>query len=238
MRTSACVRSLIAAAAIATVVSGGAPVLCVAALRAQAPSSNSTPGSKTAKPQAQDSPSGSATAATADAAKARSSPADDNPFPEEQSKAAQKEASDEDRADRKAADAGPAGGGDSFDPGKAASSSSRDKLAGMDVLGDHDARIANGAGGTIVNPKLSLEDLKVGQQYLGMGNYQGAYERFKEACKVNPANVEAVFYLAEAARKTAHLDESAENYRIYLQVQPDGSKAKAARKALAQLQGK
>ena len=71
-----------------------------------------------------------------------------------------------------------------------------------------------------------------------MGNYPGAYERFKEACTVNPGNVEAVFYLAEAARKTAHLDESAQNYRLYLQVQPDGAKAKAARKALDQLNGK
>jgi hypothetical protein len=55
---------------------------------------------------------------------------------------------------------------------------------------------------------------------------------------VNPGNIEAVFLLAEAARKTAHLDESAENYKIYLQVEPQGAKAKAARKALAQLQGK
>jgi tetratricopeptide (TPR) repeat protein len=122
-------------------------------------------------------------------------------------------------------------------PGEAGSSS-RDKLSGLDLLGDNDSRIANGAGGVILDPKLSAQDLKVGQQYMQMGDYPGAYSRFKEACAVNPDNLDAVFYLAEAARKTAHLDESAQNYKLYLQVQPEGSKAKAARKALAQLQGK
>jgi Flp pilus assembly protein TadD len=167
---------------------------------------------------------------------AKTPDADENAFPEAQSEAAEKQATENESADRKAASSGSAVAPGS--PESETGSSSRDKLKGLDLLGDNESRIANGAGGTIVDPKLSAQDLKVGQQYMGMGDYAGAYGRFKEACTVNPGNVEAVFYLAEAARKTAHLDESAENYRIYLQVQPDGPKAKAARKALAQLEGK
>ncbi len=162
--------------------------------------------------------------------------ADENAFPEAQSEAAQKQASEDESADRKAASTGSAVAPGT--PDAAAGSSSRDKLRGLDLLGDNESRIANGAGGTVVDPKLSAQDLKVGQQYMAMGDYQGAYSRFKEACTVNPGNIEAVFYLAEAARKTAHLDESAENYKLYLQVEPDGPKAKAARKAIIQLQGK
>ena len=105
-------------------------------------------------------------------------------------------------------------------------------------MGDNDSRIATGAGGVVLNPKLAADDLKVGQQYIAMGNYIGAYERFKEASIVDPGNAEAVFYLAEAARRTQHLDEAATDYKLYLQVDGNGAKAKQARKALAQLQGK
>jgi tetratricopeptide (TPR) repeat protein len=202
-----------------------------AAQQAAAPSAQSTQSAQASPP------------AQASAAKTSQAPinhpgvkpaaADENAFPEAQSEAAQRQAADEESADRKAASSG------SSTPSAADSgSSSRDKLAGIDILGDHDSRIANGAGGTIVDPKLSLEDQRVGRQYMQMGDYVGAYNRFKEAATVNPANADAVFYLAEAARKTAHLDEAAENYRIYLLAEPDGPRAKAARKALAQLQGK
>ena len=213
---------LSAAALLLGVLAGGGA--CRAAQQAAQPAAQPGAPAKAAPPASAQSKSQNA----------KPSPVEENPFPEEQSEAAQKQATAQDKQDRKAADAGSAVAPDSPDAG----SSSRDKLAGMDILGDHESRISNGAGGTVVDPKLSLQDLKVGQQYMGMGNYQGAYERFKEACAVNPGNVEAVFYLAEAARKTGHLDESAENYRVYLQVQPDGGKAKAARKSLAQLQGK
>ncbi|HEY0785242.1 MAG TPA: hypothetical protein VGD62_05175 [Acidobacteriaceae bacterium] len=188
-------------------------------LRAQQPSA--TPPAQTAAPQPTPAPK----------PKAAPDPADDNAFPQEQSEAAQKAAQAEEKADRKAASSGPA------EP-EANASSSRDKFKGVDLLGQGDSRTANGAGGTIVDPALSTRILHVGQQYMGMGNYSAAYQRFKEACAVDPANVEAVFYLAEAARRTAHLDESATNYHIYLDAQPAGPKAKAARKALAQLQGK
>jgi hypothetical protein len=165
----------------------------------------------------------------------KATPADGNAFPEAQSEAAQKQATEQEKSDAKAADSGSASGAGA---GSKQSSSSREDMKGLDLLGDNQSRIANGAGGTVIDPKLAATDLRVGQQYMQMGDLQGAYSRFKEATIVSPGDPDAVFWLAEAARKTAHLDESAENYKIYLQVEPGGTKAKAARRALAQLAGK
>lgn len=158
------------------------------------------------------------------------SSADDNPFPEAESKAAAKEA---DAAD-KSASSGPAATPDDTVP----ESSSRSRFKGIDVLGDHDSPASNGSGGTVKDPELAKKDIRIGQLYMGDGNYPGAYARFKEATEVGPGNAEAVFYLAEAARKTAHLDEAAANYQLYLQADPKGKHGKEAKKALSELAGK
>ena len=159
-----------------------------------------------------------------------------NPFPEAESEAAAKAAENAD----KNASAGPApdssapGDSDATEP----SSSSRSRMNGLDLLGDNDSRTSDGAGHTIVNPKLGADDVKVGQLYLAEGDYTGAYARFKEATQVAPENADAIFYLAEAARKTAHLDEAASNYKLYLSAEPKGKRAKDAKKALVELAGK
>jgi tetratricopeptide (TPR) repeat protein len=157
-------------------------------------------------------------------------PANDNAFPEAESEAAQKSAN----AAEKSASNGPA----ATSPGAAPDSSSRSGMQGIDLLGENDSRISNGAGGVVEDPKLAKEDLRVGQLYMGEGNYAGAYSRFKEATLVGPGNAEAVFYLAEAARKSAHLDEAAKNYQLYLEADPKGKKAKDSKKALEELSGK
>ena len=164
------------------------------------------------------------------AVQAKPAPADDNAFPEAESEAAAKDANAAD----KAASNGPA----ASEPGKEPDSSSRLRMKGVDLLGDHDAHDSNGAGGLVNNPKLAKEDVRVGQLYMGDGNYAGAYSRFKEATEVGPGNTEAVFYLAEAARKTAHLDEAAANYKLYLDADPKGKHSKDAKKALVELAGK
>ncbi len=163
-------------------------------------------------------------------AQAKPSPADDNAFPEAQSEAAQKDAN---AADKSASD-GPADNS----PAEGGESSSRTRLKDIDVLGDHDAHGSNGAGGMVENPELAQQDVRVGQLYMADSNYVGAYARFKEATQVGPGNAEAVFYLAEAARKTAHLDEAATNYKLYLEADPKGKHGKDAKKALAELAGK
>lgn len=161
------------------------------------------------------------------------STADDNPFPEDISKKA-------------AADAGspapdaPAAKSDkpptSANGSKPAPdySSSRTGLKDLDST-DSESRISDGAGGYIHDPKLAAQDVKVAQFYLVNQDPKGAYSRFKEATKVDPTNPDAVFGLAEAARALKLTSEAADNYRVYLDAFPDGSKAKAARKALAQL---
>ena len=162
--------------------------------------------------------------------------ADSNAFPEAESEAAQKKAEADAGNDgvAPASSGAPAAAPEDTEP----SSSSRSRFKGVDLLGDNDSRTSDGAGHTIVDPKLGAKDLKVGQLYMAEGDYQGAYARFKEATQVAPGNTDAVFYLAEAARKTSHLDEAASNYKLYLNVKPNGKRAKDALKALKELAGK
>jgi tetratricopeptide (TPR) repeat protein len=159
--------------------------------------------------------------------------ADENPFPEDISrKAAQGDDSSSSDSKPPTSPAKPGS------PGAApsdADSSSRSEIQGEGDLGDNGNRISNGAGGYIVNPKLASEDVRVGGFYLDRHDYKGAYLRYKEASLADPENADAVFGLAEAARGLSHKDEAAQNYRIYLDVVPDGKKAKEARKALAEL---
>lgn len=157
--------------------------------------------------------------------------ADENPFPEDVSKkaaaAAGNLAPDAPKADK------PPSSGDSKSPAPDYSSS----RTGLHDIDDdsRESRISYGAGGYIHDPKLAAQDVKVGGFYLTNGDYKGAYDRFKEATKVNPENPDAVYGLAEAARGLKLNSEAADNYRIYLDAFPDGPKAKAARKALGQL---
>jgi tetratricopeptide (TPR) repeat protein len=157
------------------------------------------------------------------AQKPKKSTADDNPFPEDISKQAEDEAKARDAAAAKPA------------PAAAGESSSRDKLDNMDLEGDRDTRVANGAGGLVHDPKLAADDIHVGQFYLNREDYKGAYARFKEATQADPENPDAVFYLAEAARRMNHKDEATQNYELYLAALPNGPKAKEAHKALKDL---
>jgi tetratricopeptide (TPR) repeat protein len=154
----------------------------------------------------------------------KKSTADDNPFPADVS---EKAAADAKARDAEAAKPAPAA--------TAGESSSRDKLNNLDLEGDRDSRISDGAGGIIHNPKLAADDVHIGQFYLNREDYAGAYARFKEATQADPENPEAVFYLAEAAHRMNHKGEAVQNYQLYLDALPNGPKAKEARKALHDL---
>ncbi len=108
-------------------------------------------------------------------------------------------------------------------------------MESLDLEGDRDSRISDGAGGVIHDPRLAADDIHVGQFYLNREDYKGAYARFKEATQADPENADAVFYLAEAARHMNHRDEAVQNYQLYLAALPDGPKAKEANKALREL---
>ena len=169
------------------------------------------------------------------------STAEDNPFPEDISKKAAAAGSSTPDAlapDASAPNAPSSGSNKAPEPADnsaPATSSSRTGLRGLDDADTPESRISDGAGGYIYSPKLAAQDVKVGTYYLDNGNFEGAYSRFKEATKVDPGNSDAVFGLAEAARGLKHNSEAADNYRIYLDGVSNGSKAKAARKALAAL---
>jgi tetratricopeptide (TPR) repeat protein len=161
----------------------------------------------------------------AEAAQGASNP--DNAFPEAKSEAAQKHAQD-----------GAPNGAAPFVNGEPYSSSRSRAGSLNDLLGTNESPVSDGAGHFINNTKLAKEDIRVGKFYLGQGNYAGAYMRLKEATEVGPGNVEAVYLLAEAARKSSHLDEAETNYKLYLEVEPNGRYAKDSLKALKEMAGK
>jgi hypothetical protein len=80
------------------------------------------------------------------------------------------------------------------------------------------------------------EDLSVAKFYLNDENYQGAYLRAKDAVNIQPEFSAAHFTLAEIAQKMKKKDEAIAEFQTYLKLDPEGEKAKAAKKALAELQ--
>ncbi len=80
------------------------------------------------------------------------------------------------------------------------------------------------------------EDLAVAKFYLGNENYQGAYLRAKDAVSIQPDYSTAHFALAEVLQKMKKKEEAVAEYQTYLKLDPEGEKAKAAKKALAELQ--
>lgn len=97
------------------------------------------------------------------------------------------------------------------------------------------------------NPLQAAKEFRVGLFYWKKGSYKAAAGRFEEAVKWNPGFAEAYFRLAEAREKLAEaeiresekqslLEAAAEAYKKFLELEPDGDKAKMARKKLARLE--
>jgi len=89
--------------------------------------------------------------------------------------------------------------------------------------------------GSLAGEGRAQDDVRVGRYYLGSGDFQGAYGRYSEAMRLDPTNLDAIYGLAAAAAGLHHTDEALANYRLYLQIAPDGNDAKSARKALRAL---
>ena len=152
---------------------------------------------------------------------AGSSTANQNPFPEEKSEKAAHQAQQQSSEAQKSAPAGQDG--------------SSSHVKGLDLGDLGGSASSDGAGGTVLSPELGRKDTKVGNFYLHSGDYKGAYDRFAEATKVDPTNADAVFGLAEAARRLNRRAEAVSNYQLYLSAVPDGEHAKDARRALKEL---
>lgn len=93
---------------------------------------------------------------------------------------------------------------------------------------------ASGAAPAL-NASLGKKDTKVGLFYLQSGDYKGAYSRFLEATEVAPGNAEAVWGLAESARRLGRNKVAIQNFELYLSAVPNGPRAKDCRKALKEM---
>jgi tetratricopeptide (TPR) repeat protein len=163
--------------------------------------------------------------------------AQENPFPEDVSKGAA------------AAAAKDSGNGN--DASGSSSSSSSSNPAGDAAGGDTDpnADLPRDKGrrrlrkpsendiqsGSLAGEGKAKDDVRVGRFYLGDGDYKGAYGRFAEANRLDPTNLDAIYGLAAAAAGLHHTEEALINYKLYLQIAPDGGDAKSARKAIRAL---
>jgi outer membrane biosynthesis protein TonB len=159
------------------------------------------------------------------------STADQNPFPEAQSENAQRTQKEPEGQNAAPTD----GQKPAPDSGKSPDDYSSSHLKLLDLPGDSDAASPDAAGANGHNSVLATKDTQVGTFYLKTGDYKGAYERFAEATRADPGNADAVFGLAECARRLNYRDEAVRNYQLYLSALPDGPRAKDSRKALKEL---
>ena len=84
--------------------------------------------------------------------------------------------------------------------------------------------------------KVAAIEIEQGGKVLKLTNKDGKW--IIPSQENYPANVDAIYGLAEAAQALGKTAEARRNYFIYLQVIPDGGKAKKARKALDSLSPK
>jgi hypothetical protein len=172
------------------------------------------PSAKTDNPFPEAVSRDAAKSASPDADSPKKSTAADNPFPEAVSRDAAKAAGN---------DQNPAPKSD-LPPGVSSSQSG----------GDPDN--PTGAGPQVADPVRAKKDADVGGFYLKNGDYQGALLRYQDAMAVDPTNVDAIFGLAETQQMLKKNADAARNYQLYLDIVPNGPKAKQAMKALKTLQ--
>lgn len=196
---------------------------------------------------------------------AKKTAAQENPFPEDVSKqAAQQQHQDQQNSAPGAPDSGHQSGQKPGDAAKdnpfpedvsrsaaaaGNSGSSSSSSSNPDGAGNPDADLPPETGrrklkkpsdsdiqsGSLAGEGKAHEDVRVGRFYLGSGNYKGAYDRFSEAARLDPANVDAIYGLAVAAGGIHRTQEALANYKLYLDIAPQGHDAKSARKAIQSL---
>ena len=67
------------------------------------------------------------------------------------------------------------------------------------------------------------------------GNFLAAYLRAKDALKTIPDDPLAHYAIGESAQKLKKTEEAIAEFKLYLQLDPDGLKAKAAERALDEI---
>ena len=79
------------------------------------------------------------------------------------------------------------------------------------------------------------EDLQISHYYMTTGNFLAAYLRAKDALKTIPDDPLAHYAIGESAQKLKKTEEAIAEFKLYLQLDPDGLKAKAAERALDEI---
>jgi Tfp pilus assembly protein PilF len=85
------------------------------------------------------------------------------------------------------------------------------------------------------DPHKAAKDVEVGQYYLKLKNYRAALERFNHALVYKPDDAEATYGLALTQEKLDLLSLASQNYHKYLQILPNGQRAKDAEEALKRI---
>jgi tetratricopeptide (TPR) repeat protein len=165
--------------------------------------------------QAAKAAAGSSDSEPAQAGSTKHPTKDDNPFPESVSR-----------------DAAKAAGNDQT-PTPAAKRDVPSGVSSSQSSGSGDENEPDGA--PVNDPVRARKDSEVGSFYLKTGDYQGALLRYKDATASDPTNVDAIFGLAETQRMLKKNAEAERNYELYLDIVPNGPKAKQAMKALKAL---
>jgi tetratricopeptide (TPR) repeat protein len=172
---------------------------------------------------------------------------DDNPFPEDVSKQAAKASAGSSDSDHPAdpASGNPKHSTAADNPFPESVSRDAAKATGNDAapaakpdlppgFSSSQSNPANGPD-QVVDPARAKKDADVGGFYLQKGDYQGALLRYQDATTADPANVDAIFGLAETQRRLKKNADAARNYQLYLEIVPNGPKSKQALKALKAL---
>lgn len=118
-------------------------------------------------------------------------------------------------------------------------SSSRDSQIDTDIHPDKEEPAAPAEDETVLrpwDPHKSAKDVEVGQYYLKLKNYRAALERFNHALTYKQNDAEAIFGLAITQEKLDLLSLSAQNYRKYLEILPNGPKSKDAQEGLKRVE--
>ena len=88
------------------------------------------------------------------------------------------------------------------------------------------------------DPHRAMKDLEVGNFYLKRGNYRAALERFNDAMKYKPNDAQALYGLGFTQEKLDLLEQSRKNYSKYLELLPEGPKAKDCEDGLKRVEAR
>ena len=83
-----------------------------------------------------------------------------------------------------------------------------------------------------LHQETAASDIDVGKYYLQIKNWKAAQSRFESAMVLDPQNPEVYWGLAETERHMGKFAEARAHYLQLLDYDPDGPRAKEARKAL------